>query len=165
MREFFIDFFADFGKYIIFLHLLGALVWIGGMIAIKFAVCPALLNIRDEKLRLSRVLEVMQRFFNIVLPFIIMIVFTSVFMNVGMGFKFGDPTLYTLIQTKETIWTLMTINFVYICIKRNSAQKMFLSDDMLGCQENIKMILNYLLPMNIFLGAAALYIGTTLRGI
>ncbi len=165
MREFFVDCFMDFGKYIIFFHLLGALIWIGGMITIKFAVLPALEHATDEKVRLSRILEIMRRFFNILLPFIFVIILTSVFMNVGMGFKFGNPTAYILVHTKEAIWTLMTINFIYIYIKRNSAQKLFISGDMLGCKEGIILISNYLIPMNIVLGVIALCFGVTLRGI
>ncbi|NQY94156.1 MAG: hypothetical protein HRT43_08340, partial [Campylobacteraceae bacterium] len=53
---------------IVFLHVLSAVVWIGGMIAIRFAIHYSMQNIQEPQIKLGRTLENLQRFFNIVLP-------------------------------------------------------------------------------------------------
>jgi len=49
MSQFFIDFFRDYGKYIVFLHVISAIIWIGGMIVVKFIVAPVMASIQDVK--------------------------------------------------------------------------------------------------------------------
>ena len=165
MNQFFINFFANYGRYIVFLHVISAVVWIGSMIAVKIIVAPAMENIQDKKLRLSRSLEIMQRSFNFSMIFMILIIITGTFMSPGMGFKYSLPSLYMLIHVKEAIWTLMALNFIYIYIKRNNAQKQFISGKDENANESIFIINNYLLPLNIFLGFVAIYFGVVLRGL
>ncbi len=165
MSQFFIDFFRDYGKYIVFLHVISAIIWIGGMIVVKFIVAPVMASIQDVKVRLSRILEIMQRLLNFSFIFMILIVITGTLMSLGLDFKHSSPSLYMLVHIKEAIWTLMALNFFYIYKKRNSAAKQFLSGDNEGTAESIFTISNYLLPLNIFLGFVAVYFGVILRGL
>jgi len=165
VSQFFINFFANYGRYIVFLHVVSAVVWIGSMIAVKFIVAPAMENIQDKKLKLSRSLEIMQRSFNFSMIFMILIVITGTFMSLGMDFKHSLPSLYMLVHIKEAIWTLMALNFIYIYIKRNNAQKQFISGKDENASDSIFIINNYLLPLNIFLGFVAIYFGVILNGL
>ncbi len=162
MREAITELFANYSALFVFFHVLGAIVWIGGMIAIRVAVHPSLQSIEDGKLKLGKTLEVVGRLFNLVIPFIIIIITTAVFMAVGMGFK-GSP-LYWLIHVKEGIWTIMTINFIYMYIKRRKAQKLYDLGELDRAKAQVSRFANLLLPINIILGILALYAGVTLRG-
>lgn len=164
MGNFFIDFFTDYGRFIVFLHVISAVIWIGGMIVVKFVVAPSMAKITDVKIRLSRTLEVMQRLLNFAMIFMILLAVTGTFMSLGLDFKHSSPSLYILIHIKEAVWTLMALNFIYIYRKRNSAGRQFLKGDLESCAESIFTISNYLLPLNIFLGFVAIYFGVILRG-
>ena len=162
MREAIIDFFANHSALIVFLHIIGAVIWVGGMIAIRVAVHPALQAIDENKTKLGTTLRVVGRLFNLVLPFIIIIIFTAVLMAVGLGFKHSP--LYWLVHLKEGIWTIMAINYTYMYIKRAKAQRLFNSGDLPGAKAQVAKFANLLLPINIILGVIAIYSGVVLRG-
>lgn len=162
MKEAVITIFADYAFFIVFLHVLSAFVWVGGMMAIRGAVHPSLQHIEDPKVRMARTLEIMQRLFMIVLPFIVILIITGGIMAIGMGFK-GTP-LYGMVHLKEAIWTIMTINYSLMFIRRNKAERLFISGDLAGAKELLLPIPNFMLPLNIALGVVALAVGITLRG-
>ncbi len=150
--------------YIIFFHILSAVVWIGGMIAIRLAVHPALLNITDEHVRLARVLEITGRLFMLVLPFIIILVATGLMMAYTFGYN-GHTTLSTLVHVKETIWLVMTLNYALMVWLRFKAQDAFLKSNALMAKKFLAPIPKYMLPLNIFLGMVAIFLGLVLRGL
>lgn len=154
------EIFGTYGHEIIFLHVISAIIWVGGMIAIRLAVHPNLQLIEDNKLRLGKTLDIMGRFFNIVIPFIILIIITATIMAVGVDFGANK----FIVHIKEAIWTVMTINFIYMYIKRRRAKKLFNLGDLKGAKDSVAIIPNTLLPLNIFLGVIALWLGVTLRG-
>ena len=158
-----IDFFNNYLSIIVFLHVLSAVIWIGGMIAIRFAVHYSMQNIENPKIKLERTLENLKRFFSLVIPAILTLLITAIIMIIGLGFK--ENTLYSLIIVKELIWSLMTIIFIIIYIKRNKAQKSFLNEDMNTTKNNLIPIANYFIPINILLGIVAIFIGVLLRGL
>jgi len=162
MKEAIITFFADNAFFVVFFHVLSAFVWVGGMIAIRGAVHPSLQHIEDPKVRMARTLEIMHRLFMIVLPFIIVLLITGGMMAIGMGFK-GTP-LYGMVHVKEAIWTIMTINYTWMFIKRNKAERLFVAGDLAGAKAVLAPIPNFMLPLNIALGIVALAVGITLRG-
>ena len=164
MKEFLIMAFANNAGLIVFLHVLGAVIWVGGMIALRFAVHPAIHLLEDPKVRLARVLQIMGGFFNIVLPFIVVLLLTAILMIVGLDFKNGDPSLYTLTHVKEGIWVVMAINFGLMYQRRRKAQQRFLSGDLEGAKALMVPIQRYQIPVNIFLGVLAIYFGVVLRG-
>ena len=160
MKQTLAEIFGTYAHAIIFLHILSALVWVGGMIAIRLAVHPNLMLITDTKLRLSKLLSITGQFFNIVIPFIIILLITALIMIMGMEF---NETGYIL-HIKEALWTIMAINFAFMYIKRKKAQKFFDNNQLADAKLTLVIIPKILLPINIILGIVALWLGVTLRG-
>jgi len=50
-------------------------------------------------------------------------------------------------------------------LKRRKAQKHYDDGDLMGAKESLSLIPKLLLPINIVLGIAALWLGVTLRGL
>jgi len=162
MREEIINLFTDYSAIIVFLHIVSAVVWVGGMIVIRGAVHPSLQSIDDPKIKLGKTLQIVGRLFNIVIPFIIILIITATLMAVGLGFK--GSSLYWLIHVKEGIWMLMVMNFIYMYIKRRKAQRLFNAGELKEAKMSVSLLPNVLLPINIVLGLLAIYAGVTLRG-
>ena len=156
------ELFNNFSTLIIFLHVISAIVWIGGMIVIRFAVHYSMQNIEDPKVKLGRTLENLKRFFNIVIPTIITLLITAIIMIVALGFK--GTALYNIVIVKEIIWTIMLIIFITIYMKRNKAQKAFDNGDFANTKKQLIPIATYFIPINIVLGLVAIFLGITLRG-
>ncbi len=146
----------------VFLHVLSAVLWIGGMVALRFALHPNLQLIEDGKQRLGMALSVMGKFFKIITIFIAIIVTTGLFMVLAMDFK--SMGLGGFVHVKEAIWTIMTINFIYMNIVRNKAQKLFNDGEINKAKETAQIIASRLIPANILLGVVAIYVGVILRG-
>ena len=156
------DFFNNFSSIIIFLHVISAVVWVGGMIAIRFAVHYSMQNIEEPKIKLGRTLENLKRFFNMVIPAILTLLITAIVMIIGLAFK--GTELYSVVIAKEIIWTIMTIIFITIYMKRNKAQKAFDKGDFASAKNALIPIATYFIPANIILGLIAIFLGITLRG-
>jgi uncharacterized membrane protein len=154
--------FSNFSGIIVFLHVISAVIWVGGMIAIRLAVHYSMQEIDDPKIKLGRTLESLRRFFNMVIPSIIVLLMTAIIMIIALGFK--GTSLYSLVIAKEVIWTIMTIIFIVIFIKRKQAQKAFDEGKLPIAKEKLLPIANYLIPINIVLGVIAIFLGVTLRG-
>ena len=156
------ELFNNFSSLIVFLHVISAVIWVGGMIAIRFAVHYSMQNIEDPKVKLGRTLENLKRFFNIVIPTIITLLITAIIMIIALGFK--GTALYNIVIVKEIIWTIMLIIFITIYMKRNKAQKAFDSGDFANTKKQLIPIATYFIPINIVLGLVAIFLGITLRG-
>ena len=156
------DLFNSYASIIVFLHVISAVIWVGGMIAIRFAVHYSIQNIEDPKVKLGRTLENLKRFFNIVIPTIITLLITAIIMIVALGFK--GTALYNIVIVKEIIWTIMLIIFITIYMKRNKAQKAFDNGDFANTKKQLIPIATYFIPINIILGLVAIFLGITLRG-
>ena len=156
------EFFNNFSSIIVFLHVISAVIWVGGMIAIRFAVHYSMQNIEDPKVKLGRTLENLKNFFNIVIPTIITLLITTIIMIVALGFK--GTGLYNIVIAKEIIWTIMLIIFITIYMKRNKAQKAFDNGDFANTKKQLIPIATYFIPINIVLGLVAIFLGITLRG-
>lgn len=152
------EIFKNYGTIIIFLHILSAVVWVGGMIAIKFAVHPVLQTIDEPKMRLGKTLHVVGRLFNLVMPFIFLSALCGVLILKGVGY--GGA----IIHLKETLWTIMTVNYAYMYIKRLKAQRLFETGDIARAKETVRLLPTVLLPLNIALGLMAIFAGVLLRG-
>lgn len=156
------EFFNNFSTLIVFLHIISAIIWVGGMIVIRFAVHYSMQEIEEPKIKLGRTLENLRRFFNMVIPSIALLLITAIIMILALGFK-GTP-LYNYVILKEIIWTVMTIIFVVIYIKRNKAQKAFNNGEFPIAKKQLEPLAKYLIPTNIVLGLIAVILGITLRG-
>ena len=154
--------FEHYAHTVVFVHVLGAFVWVGGMIAIRAAVHPVMQSIEEPKIRLGKTLEITGRLFNLVMPFIALILITGLIMAIAMEGHHGANK--GLFIAKEAIWTVMTLNYVFMYIKRARAWKLFHSGDLPAAKALVANIPNLLLPVNIVLGVTALWLGVSLRG-
>jgi len=152
------ELYENYTTIVVFLHILSAVIWVGGMIAVRFAVHPALQSIDDTQIRLGKSLQITKRLFNLVMPFIFISVFCALILIIGAGFN--GP----IIHIKEAIWTIMTLNFFYMYFKRMKAQKLFNLNEFQKAKENVAILPTVLLPINIVLGLAAIFAGVLLRG-
>jgi len=152
------ELFNNYSTIIVVLHVMSAVVWVGGMIAIRGAVHPSLQSIEDGKIKLGKTLEIVGRLFKIVMPFIVISLVTAIIMIVALGLKGGA------VYTKEAIWTIMTLNYSFMYYKRAKAQKLFNEGKLAEAKAEAKPLPNLLLPINIVLGIIAIVLGVTIRG-
>jgi len=173
------EIFGNYGHVLVFLHVLSAFIWVGGMIAIRVAVHPVIQrggvtdgqalqsDVMSKMLepiqRLGITLQVTGRLFNLVMPFIVILFATGLTMAIATGGHHGD--LKPLFLTKEIIWTVMAVNFTYMYIKRAKAWKLFSEGNVALAKAQLTWIPNVLLPLNIVLGIVALWLGVSLRGL
>ena len=172
-------FFADYGHIMVFLHVLSAFIWVGGMIAIRLAAHPVIQKggVTDEqalksdvmvamlepKQRLGITLQITGRLFNLVLPFIVILFVTGLMMAIATGGHHGD--LKPIFLSKEILWTVMAVNFTYMYLQRAKAWKFFQAGEIATAKAQLTWIPNVLLPLNIVLGLIALWLGVSLRGL
>ncbi len=172
------ELFTNYGHFIVFLHVLSAFIWVGGMIAIRIAVHPVIGRggvtaeqmlksdimslMLEPKQRLGITLQVTGRLFNLVMLFIVISFATGLIMAIATGGHHGD--LKSLFLSKEIIWTIMAVNYTYMYIKRGKAWKLFSSGDVSGAKAQMAWIPHLLLPLNIVLGLVELWMGVSLRG-
>jgi uncharacterized membrane protein len=173
------ELFNNYGHLIVFLHVLSAFVWVGGMIAIRVAVHPVIqrggvtasemlqndvkASMLVPKQRLGITLQITGRLFNLVMLFIAILFVTGLMMAIATGGHHGD--LKSLFLSKEIIWTIMAVNYTYMYIKRAKAWKLFSQGDVALAKAQMSFIPHLLLPINIVLGIVALWLGVSLRGL
>jgi len=92
---------------VVFLHVLSAFVWVGGMIAIRIAVHPVMQSIDDASIRLGKTLHITGRLFALVAPFIAALLLTGLYLAVAYEGHAGAQK--SLFLAKEIIWTVMTL--------------------------------------------------------
>ena len=175
MKDFMIQLFAEYKNIIIFLHVISAVVWVGGMVAMRFAAHHSFMQIESPLHRLERISHALKRLFMIVSPFVIVLIITAVIMAVGLGFRAAAVDangnvideyamyLYNLVHLKEVIWMIMAANLGAMIWRRNKAQKMLDAGDSTGAKNALGLIGKYMVPLNIVLGIVAIFVGVTLR--
>ena len=172
------ELFNNYGHLLVFLHVLSAFIWVGGMIAIRVAVHPVISrggvtaaemlqnDVMDAMLkpkqRLGITLQITGRLFNLVIPFIVILFATGLIMAIATGGHHGD--LKSLFLSKEILWTIMAVNYTYMYIKRAKAWKLFSKGEVALAKAQMSFIPHLLLPLNIVLGIVALWLGVSLRG-
>ena len=173
------ELFNSYGHLMVFLHVLSAFIWVGGMIAIRVAVHPVVSRggvtaeqmlqsdvmegMLEPKQRLGITLQIMGRLFNLVMPFIVILFATGLMMAIATGGHHGD--LKSLFLSKEIIWTIMAVNYAYMYVKRAKAWELFSQGGVAEAKAQLSWIPNVLLPLNIVLGLMALWLGVSLRGL
>lgn len=164
MQEFLISIFGDFGRVIVFLHIVGAAFLIGSLFMIRFIIKPTLEVIDDESIRYSRCIRILDRYFYYLFGTMFLIISASLTMSVGLGFKYANPTLYSLIHVKEALWLFIAFNFIYMYTKLMNAKKLFKKREFFEVHENLGLIVDSLIPLNLILTLIAAYIGVIIRG-
>jgi uncharacterized membrane protein len=156
-------FFAEYARIILFVHLLFAVTWVGGMIAIRFALHPSLPIIDDGSKRLELVIAVLNRFFLMVSTAIVFVGITGIIMMLGIGFK-SVPALYVAVHVKTQIWMVMAIVYGVIYYRFTKAKSCFEAGDNENAAKYLAPLAKFLIPTNIFLGLVAIMLGVVLRG-
>jgi len=175
VKEFIYSIFAEYRTFIIFLHVISAVVWVGGMVAMRFAAHQSFMHIETPAVRLTRISHALKRLFTIVSPFVAILIVTAVLMAVGLGFRdaavdangnmidqYAMDT-YNLVHVKEVIWMLMAANLGAMILRRNQAQKLIDTQKIPEAKVKLELIGKYMVPVNIALGTVAIYLGVTLR--
>lgn len=170
MRDFIYSVMQDYSLFVIFLHVVGASVWVGGMITLWFLTRESASHVTIERRATSRA-EMYQKFFTFLSPFILLLFVTALFMALGYkdnaidanGFTldFKNLETYKLINTKGSIWTIMVMNMVFmIWILKKASCKLCKTKVRADC---MWLVGKYLLPINILLGLVGIFLGVFLR--
>ncbi|WP_373003008.1 hypothetical protein [Sulfurimonas sp.] len=149
--------FVEYKTFIVFLHVISAVVWVGGMIAMRYAAHQSFIEIESPAKRLERIAHALKRLFTIVLPFVILLLLTAVMMIKGYGLSQSEFSV--LSHAKEGIWSVMFINLIVMMKRRNRAEKMLSDGDFAGAKGQLELIGKYMVPINIILGITAIFIG------
>jgi len=154
------ELFAEYKTIIVFLHVISAVVWVGGMIAMRYAAHPSFMSIEAPAEKLTRVVHALKRLFTIVFPFTIILLLTAIVMILGYDLK---STPYAgLGHAKETIWIVMFLNYLLMIKRRNRAADFLAKNDMLGARVAMSLVGKYMIPLNIILGIIAIFLGSIL---
>lgn len=175
MKQAMTDLFWANTEFIVFLHVISAVIWVGGMVAMRFAAHHSFISIEDPRIKLQRIAHALKRLFYMVIPFVIILIVTAVLMAVGWDFRNAavdatgnviDETamyMYNLVHVKEVIWMLMAGNLGLMMFLRSKAEKLLADDNLRDAQKRLGLIGKYLVPLNILMGIGAIYLGVILR--
>ena len=152
------EIFFEYKIIIVFLHAISAVVWVGGMIAMRYAAHPSFVEIESPQKRLERIADALKRLFCIVAPFVLILLVTAVFMI--KGYSISDTEYKFFGYAKEGIWTIMFLNLGYMIRRRNNAQKALSNGDFVLAKNQLELIGKYMVPVNIVLGVIAIFLGT-----
>lgn len=164
MRDFFIEVFSNFSRIVIFLHVVSSSLLMGSMFVMRFVMQPIDADLPDVKVKFENSIKMMRRYFLFLVPVLFVIIATSLFMHIGMGFKSGNPLTYVMVTTKEALWTFIAFNFIYMYLKYCKAQKGFAEENYIEVEENLILMVRYLIPLNFILALISVYFGVILRG-
>jgi len=175
MKDAMTEFFWSNTEVIVFLHVISAVIWVGGMIAMRFAAHQSFAHVENPIFRMERIAHALKRLFTIVLPFVVILIITAVLMAVGWDFRnlavdaSGNVInetamqMYNIVHLKEVLWMIMAMNLGYMMFLRSKAEKALASDNAADAQKRLGLIGKYLVPTNIVLGVLAIYLGVILR--
>jgi len=152
------EFFAEYKLIIVFLHVLSAVVWVGGMVAMRYAAHNSFQEIESPLKRLERTAHALKRLFCIVAPFVLVLLITAIIMI--KGYDISATEYKTFAYAKEAIWTVMFLNLGVMIRRRNNAQKAIEKGEMVLAKEQLGVIGKYMVPVNIALGVVAIFLGS-----
>lgn len=170
MRDFIYEIMTDYTNEVIFLHVISAVMWVGGMMAILVITKTAHASVSDER-RLAGRATLIKSYFKFLIPFILLSAITALFMALGYkdnaiaddGFIIDNQSfeIYKYITLKGSIWGAMVMNmFLMVWIISKA--------EVDGCKlqkaaDCMWLVNTYLLPINIIMGLVAIYIGVSIR--
>jgi len=153
-------FFAEYKIIIVFLHVVSGVIWVGGMVAMRYAAHPSFLQIESPMHRMERIAHALGKLFTIVVPFVVILFVTALIMSQGYGLSQSE--FATLSHVKEGIWAFMAVNLFVMILRRNRALKLLHVGNMVGAKFSLELIGKYMVPLNIVLGIIAIFLGATL---
>ena len=99
-------------KLLLFIHLMGAIVWMGGMSLVLLALRPAALRVLQPPLRQQLLLQVLRGFFPLVWLSIALLLGTGTWAMASVGMAAAPPGWHAM----QGIGLLMTVVFAYIYV-------------------------------------------------
>lgn len=175
MRDLIYHIMADYPTIVIFLHVLSAAVWVGGLVSLWYIGGNTSEELAIENRFVNRV-AVIKKYFIFLSPFILTLFVTSLFMALGYRDQAYDADgfiidmqgvqTYKWIHAKGSIWLTMVINMIFILYVMNktcTTYKDHRSATRHKATDCMWLVNTYLLPLNIILGVIAIYLGAFLR--
>ena len=153
------ELFVQYQVEIIFLHVISAVIWVGGMIIMRFAVHYSFAHL-DGPIKLQRTSRALKNLFILVSPFIFILLATALIMSTAMGLHFSDVSAIAI--AKEAIWLIMALNFALMFYRRIRAEKNIKIAEFAKAKAYLEPIGKYMVPLNILLGTVAIYLGVFL---
>ena len=175
MKSAMVELFWNHTELIVFAHVLSAVVWVGGMIAMRYAAHFSFQALGSPELILKHTHKALKNLFIIVAPFILILILTAVLMAVGWGYRDAavdanhniiDETayaMYNLVHLKEGIWMVMAVNYLGMVFLLSKAGKLIVAQNYAEAKSKMGLIGKYMVPLNISLGILAIFLGVTLR--
>lgn len=169
MRDVIYQIMSDYPSLVIFLHVLSAAIWIGGMGALWFIA--NFWSKHPNERRIGSRAALFKKYFIFLSPFIVVLFLTSLLMALGYKDNAVDENgfildlhnfeIYKYINTKGSIWTIMTMNMIFMgWILSRASCKLCKVQKSMDC---MWLLSKYLLPFNIVLGIIEIYLGVYLR--
>ena len=172
MRDFIYGIMTDYKTMVVFLHVLSAAVWVGGLVALWYIGKNTSRELAIENRFADRV-AVIKKYFIFLSPFIVTLFITAFLMAVGYkdsaydsdGFILDvqNVQIYKWINMKVSIWSAMVLNMfsmLYFMTKTGcSTYKNHKSASRHKTTDCMWLINRYLLPLNILFGFIAIYLG------
>lgn len=146
---------------LLMLHIVSAVIWIGGMITARLVIHPLYLQFEDLQQKVERNLKVTKRLLVLVFPFVLTSFVSGIMITANNFSSYNGSSM----DLKIVIWILMFVNYLFIFYRSRVATRAFNNFDITGARRVMTPIANLLLPINIILGIMAIYIGIGLRGI
>ncbi len=157
------EFFSEYKTVILFIHVISAVVWVGGMIAMRYAAHPSFMDIESPQKRLDHISKALKRLFFIVLPFVVLLFVTAIVMIKAYSLSGSEYSVYA--HAKEGIWSVMFINLIVMIKRRSRAEKAMVKGDMVLAKKQLEFIGKYQVPANIVLGVVAIFLGSYLSSL
>lgn len=152
------EFFAEYKVFILFIHVISGVVWVGGMIAMRYAAHPSFMLIESPIKRLEHISKALKKLFLIVLPFVVLLFITAFIMIKAYSLSSSEYAAFA--HVKEAIWSVMFVNLIVMIKRRNRADKALEDGDMVLAKSQLGFIGKYQVPANIFLGVIAIFLGS-----
>jgi len=152
------ELFNEYKAFILFIHVISAVVWVGGMVAMRYAAHQSFMTIESPIKRLEHISIALKRLFLIVSPFVVLLFLTAIIMI--KAYSLSGSQYATLVHVKEAIWSVMFINLIVMIKRRNRAEKAIKDGDMVLAKSQLGFIGKYQVPANILLGLIAVFIGS-----
>lgn len=163
---------TEYSIFIIFLHVLSSVVWLGGLVTLLVLSRKANSEVEQER-RFAGRAALFKKLFKFLAPFVVMVAVTAIFMALGYkesamdaeGFvrDTGSFETYQYINAKIIIYLAMVIHMVFtIWIITKAECRLCKTRRATDC---MWLINRYLLPINIILGTVAIYLGVIIRHI
>ncbi|MCH9814516.1 MAG: hypothetical protein K0U47_11315 [Epsilonproteobacteria bacterium] len=156
-------FYYNFASIILPIHIISAVIWVGAMVGYVVSTYPSIKQIPNKKLMVRTSIRTLRRLSQLIIVVSIILGITGVMIAIGASYGDKDPLLAAIINTKEALWIFMFLNTIVIFYKVLQSKQKCMASDAAGAKDNVRLISNYLIMVNIFLGLTATYFGMMLR--